>query len=162
MILTIIRGLPGSGKSRFAHTLSEKSGAILIEPDMFLTQNTFYLYDKDRYFTARILARQIMATILENQASDMIYADVLPKPEDVHKLIAYVAGGDVYHIKYSVVDMPLITREESIARNLHNVLPEDIDRMFAEWRPWADGYANPKLPSGAGILYDINPGGREP
>jgi len=162
MILSIIRGLPGSGKSRFAHLLSEKSGAILIEPDMFLTQNTFYLYDEDRYFTARILARQIMAAILENQASDMIYADVLPKPEDVHKLIGYVAGGDVYHIKYSVVDMPLITREESLARNTHNVRPEDIDRMIAEWRPWVDSYANPKLPSGAGILYDFNPGGREP
>ena len=162
MILTIIRGLPGSGKSRFAHMLSEKSGAILIEPDMFLTQNTFYNYSTSRYLRAQVIARKIMAGIVAASASDIIYTDVLQNPEDVRKLIAYVAGGERYHIKYSVVDMPLITLEESLSRNTHNVRPEDIEWMIAEWRPWSDSYTNPKLPSGAGILYDFNPGGREP
>jgi len=32
--------------------------------------------------------------------------------------------------------MPMITIEQSIERNKHNVLREDIERMAGQWEPW--------------------------
>ena len=31
---------------------------------------------------------------------------------------------------------PLLTVEQSLARNRHNVRREDIERMAAQWEPW--------------------------
>ena len=63
MIITVIRGLPGSGKSSYAHQLAEKTGAIVIEPDAFVTVDGMYHYDTARWGKARYLARQIMKVI---------------------------------------------------------------------------------------------------
>ncbi|MBP5586667.1 MAG: AAA family ATPase [Lentisphaeria bacterium] len=136
MIITIIRGLPGSGKSTFARELSKKSGAILIEPDMFLTSDTKYQYDENRYFKAKWLARQMMTALACSELSpDIIYADVLPRRQDVDDLLRYVAGGNP-GIRFGVFDTPLISKEQSMKRNIHHVRPEDLDRMIRDWESY--------------------------
>ena len=38
-ILTIVRGLPGSGKSTYARKLAAETGCTLIEPDALLVKD---------------------------------------------------------------------------------------------------------------------------
>ena len=135
MIITFVRGLPGSGKSTFARSIMEKTGAILIEPDMFLTNNYEYRYTPERWEQAKILAQRIVEGIAQRQHADIIYADVLPRINDVDSIVRDLQWYGV-KAKYFVWEMPRITREESIARNRHNVRPEDIDQMIRDWEPY--------------------------
>ena len=135
MIITVIRGLPGSGKSSYAHELAKQTGAIVIEPDSFVTVDGIYQYDKSRWGKARYLARQIMRLIATTQEADIIYADVQPTRGEVADMLRDI-GQYAPGIRYRVVDMPPITMEESRKRNRHNVRIEDLERMIARWEPW--------------------------
>ena len=135
MIITFVRGLPGSGKSTFARSIMEKTGAILIEPDMFLINNYEYRYTPERWEQAKILAQRIVEGIAQRQHADIIYADVLPRVNDVDSIVRDLQWYGVT-ARYFVWEMPRITREESIARNRHNVRPEDIDQMIRDWEPY--------------------------
>ena len=135
MIITVIRGLPGSGKSVYAHKLAEQTGAIVIEPDALVTVDGEYHYDPSRWGKARYLARQIMRLIATTQEADIIYADVQPTRGEVADMLRDI-GQYAPGIRYRVIDMPPITLEESRKRNRHNVRIEDLERMIARWEPW--------------------------
>ena len=135
MIITVIRGLPGSGKTSYAQELAKQTGAILIEPDAFVTVDGKYRYDPARWGKARYLARQIMRLIATTQESDIIYADVQPTRREVADMLRDI-GQYAPGIRYRVIDMPPITLEESRKRNRHNVRIEDLERMIARWEPW--------------------------
>lgn len=135
MVITVIRGLPGSGKSTYAHELAKQTGAIVIEPDAFVTVDGEYRYDTARWGKARYLARQIMRVIATTQESDIIFADVLPTRQEVADMLRDV-GQYVDGLRFRVVDMPPISLEESRKRNRHGVRTVDIEQMIARWEPW--------------------------
>lgn len=143
-ILTIVRGLPGSGKSSYARRLSAETGAMLIEPDALIVRGGVYCYDHRFFLTACDFSLDILRKIAETGA-DAIYADVLATKAYVDDVInAYWdgnLGAFIYGVSgFSVVvhDMPLLTVEESMARNRHAVRREDIERMAATWEPWEE------------------------
>lgn len=47
MNITIIRGLPGSGKSTLGRRISAESGAVLLEQDMFRIRNGEYVFKSE-------------------------------------------------------------------------------------------------------------------
>lgn len=136
MIITVIRGLPGSGKSSYAHELAKQTGAIIIEPDAFVTVDGEYLYDTARWGKARYLARQIMRLIATTQESDIIYADVLPTRQEVADMLKDI-GRYAVGVRFRVLDMVPIDLEWSMRLNRHNVRKEDIRKMIDLWEPWA-------------------------
>lgn len=135
--LTIIRGLPGSGKSTFARELSDKLGITLLEPDALLVQEGIYNYSPERHAEAARMARYMVKDVIVTCQADCIYADVLPALQDVKRLIHCI---DMYtnRFTYEVHDMPLLTAEESFERNLHKVRKSDIKRMSEQWEPWKE------------------------
>ena len=136
--LTIVRGLPGSGKSTFARELSANTGAILIEPDSLLLQDGKYKYTQARYREAVKTMEEILCKVISFGA-DAIIADVfctIAEVERIRRDIEFTAG--LGGIKYKIVihDMPPITFEESMKRNIHHVRQCDLKRMVREWEPW--------------------------
>lgn len=47
MQITIIRGLPGSGKSTYAHKLALQWGAVVVEQDQFRVRNFKYVFKNE-------------------------------------------------------------------------------------------------------------------
>jgi len=142
--LTIIRGLPGSGKSQLGRKLAAKTGAILIEPDMLLIRAGVYCYEQRFFDTACDISLDLLATIGETGA-DAVYADVLATRGYVKDVIAAYRKGNYRAFLYGVSgfsvivhDMPMLTIEQSIERNKHNVRREDIERMAADWESWTE------------------------
>ena len=134
-MLTIIRGLPGSGKSTLGRRLAAEQNALFIEPDMLMYQNGEYKYNQDAYSVAvgstYLVLREFFAYTPQAHA---IFADVLPRKIDVQHLIQYLHNQrDV-----KVIDMPLLSVEESIRRNIHRVRREDIEYMAKLWEPWEE------------------------
>lgn len=130
-MLTIIRGLPGAGKSTLGRKLAADSGALFLEPDMFVTSDTQYCYTEKRYQFAVNHVRKILSSLSycdwtgENMifTPDVIYADVLPTLQDVNRLLE-VCGQN--KVKMFTLEISL---EEARGRNIHNVREKDLLRM---------------------------------
>jgi tRNA uridine 5-carbamoylmethylation protein Kti12 len=133
--ITIIRGLPGSGKTRLARRLAKKHGTLLIEPDMFLIRNGAYHYDPIKYQFATAAAIQCIQTAAKLRA-DIIYADVLPRIVQAMSLIELYQAACPAKTSYQIIDCKHLTTQQSIRRNTHNVRPEDIHKMAADWQPY--------------------------
>jgi len=129
--LTIIRGLPGAGKSRLGHFLAEQCGCFLLEPDQFLTCDGRYCYTPAEYQAAERLALDFAAH-LEGLGCDLVYADVLPRKVDVRRVIdAYGCDEE----DAMVVSLAIGTAA-SKANNRHHVNPLDIRAMARAWQQW--------------------------
>ena len=68
---------------------------------------------------------------------DIVFSDVLPKRCDVGSVLFCISMTTRNGYEIFVHDLK-ITAEESKLRNRHNVKPEDIDRMAAEWEDWEE------------------------
>ena len=132
-ILTIVRDLPGSGKSIYARKLAAATGCTLIEPDALLVRGGLYEYTPEAYNDAVSFAIRMMMSA-SRCGADVVFADVLPTRENLAVWVSSVRIYCLYTIR--VIDMPLLTVDESIARNKHAVRREDIERMAREWEPW--------------------------
>ena len=129
--LTIIRGLPGSGKSTLGRRLAAESGAIFVEPDMFLMHGGEYRYTANRYEEA---VRKALFFIRKAEC-DVVYADVLPKRMDVVKVMDafYFCEYDKARKGECRIIALNTSLEESIQKNVHNVNVNDIRRMWESW-----------------------------
>lgn len=135
--LTIIRGLPGAGKTTFAKELAHYTCAVLIEPDALLTDLLGeYHYSPSAFEAAKAKALE-MVRECARLGRDAVYADVLPTRRDVEGIAtAWRISCDsearcVVHVAW----IPC-TAQESMARNVHNVEAKDIIRTEREWECW--------------------------
>lgn len=138
--LTIIRGLPGSGKTLYAHTLSKKTGALLIEPDMLRVRKGKFVLDACMAEEAQNTAAEIHRIVLRT-GGDSIYADVIPTLENVLAVAHRCCPeyGPYRSIKMPVViDMHVSTVRESYHRNQHGISMEEIEYLAAVWEPFGN------------------------
>ena len=130
--LTVIRGLPGSGKSTLGRRLAAESGAIFVEPDMFLLHGGKYFYTANRYEDAVKKA----LFFIKHAECDVVYADVLPTLADVlrvHNAYFWCQTDATVHHEFRLIALR-ISVEEALARNVHHVNEDDIRRMADSWQ----------------------------
>lgn len=129
--LTIIRGMPGSGKSTLGRRLAAESGALFVEPDMFCIHQGEYRWSVNRYEEAVKKA----LFFIRKAGCDVVYADVLPKKMDVVRVIDsfYFCECDRIRRNDCRIIALMTSLEESIAKNCHHVNEADIRRMWQEW-----------------------------
>lgn len=135
--LTIIRGLPGSGKTTLAKKMKKVANAVIIEPDALLTDAYGgYHYTQDLFREAVKMAVGMVRDAAKLERN-VIYADVLPTRRDVERVCtAFRLGVPCCRpVRIAVFWLPC-TVAEAMARNVHRVREEDIRRMADTWEAW--------------------------
>lgn len=126
--LTIIRGLPGSGKTSLAMALivGSRSGGALIETDMFHTINGKYEFRPERQRNAESWARGAAAFRLSQQR-DVVVTDVFPTLADIEPYRGIAAH---FHADFQVIEV------HGPWPDIHDVRAEDRERIIATWEPY--------------------------
>ena len=122
--LTIVRGLPGSGKSTRAHEIAMKTGAVHFETDMFfMRDNGVYDYQKALINTAHDWCLRAARSQLA-QGRDVVVANTFStnwEMEPYFKL-AHAHGAQIEVIECA-----------GNFENTHHVPSQAIERMRARW-----------------------------
>lgn len=121
--------MPGSGKSKHARELAAKTGAFVIEPDMFETVDGVYRYSEKRHGKALATAKSFAKLAMRFHGCDVIVAEVFPRLGDFAELVE-LARWSGYEVRVVALQ---ISRQQSRERNRHNVRHEDIDRFAGLW-----------------------------
>lgn len=130
MRLTIIRGLPGTGKSTYASDLALKAGSLFIEADMFRIRNGRYKFDLDELGTCVGVANAIMRKAA-SVGADVIVAGVLTKVHTIDDLVKQcrqeAPGG---RVKLRVIRM------RKVYGDIHNVPKHVIAKMAEQFEDY--------------------------
>ena len=132
MKVTIIRGLPGSGKTTFALKKVEVTGAVLIESDQFRTRDGGYVFNGAET-NAINNATMKMARIYAQFGADIIFTGVFAKCDTISRILktlkAYKPSGETLHAE--------IIRVVGDHPNRHRVPQRVIDEFEAGYEPWS-------------------------
>ena len=130
--LTIFRGMPGSGKSSAAFKL----GCLVLEPcDQMAVVSGEYQWSPaipEELFS--FIDEMLSSAVLFEM--DVAIAEVLPSLADV---VGIVDDWEA-HFKVKVIDMPIISVEESFRRNNHGVQLGDIESFHRNFQPWHESH----------------------
>lgn len=126
--LTIIRGLPGSGKSTVGAKLlaASRAGGALVEPDTFHRTGGKYKFRREMQRTAEVWAQGAAADHL-NRRRDVVVADVFPTLADLEP---YRAMAQHFGADFQVIEI------HGPWPDIHDVCAEDRARMIATWEPY--------------------------
>ena len=119
MTLTLVRGLPGSGKSTYAKTLN----CFHIEADMFHMNDGTYEFDAANLKKAHELCQKFAKTVLESGA-DVVVSNTFTQ---YWELKPYIDMALQLQASIKVVEM-----KEDYG-NVHNVPSEVISTMKERW-----------------------------
>lgn len=118
--LVLIRGLPGTGKTRLANGYKEQ-GYQHFEADMFFESNDIYSFDEERLPEAHAWClRQVHAAL--EAGGFVVVANVFARVEDIEP---YTRLG----FDYKVIEA------KNRGKSIHQVPPEVMQAMKARWVP---------------------------
>lgn len=122
MKLTIVRGLPGSGKSTFAKTL----GCLHLEADMYFVQQGVYRYDASKIKDAHAWCQK-MANVAMYEGMDLVVSNTFSQKWEAQP---YLDAAFFYGYDVEVIAM------EHEFTSIHDVPQEAIERMRDRWEEW--------------------------
>ncbi len=134
--LVIVRGLPGAGKTTFAHALNvQKYGgkALVVAADDFMV-NDEGEYDYDRERLSHVHSRcQIAAGEALAERRDVIVHNTFTRPSEFNPYLKMVKPTQKVLI-FDLFDAGL-TDEQLTARNVHDVPLASVTKMRARYSP---------------------------
>lgn len=124
MVLTIVRGLPGSGKSVVAKALAEALDAAHVEADMFFTKDDgTYVYEREKQGDAHDWCRNMADQNLANGRSVVVSNTFTTMKECLPYLQMAGRHGS---------EVQVITCQATLG-STHGVPDEVIEKMADRW-----------------------------
>ena len=138
-----MRGIPGSGKSTVAKKLKGEHGVIHSTDDKFINQEGEYIFDKgllhkyhnenyDDFCSSKYWFLWLYGNVGVDGGIETVIVDntnISYKEFSKYQHYATDAGYVV-----SIVSMPLISVETSMARNKHGVPEDAVRNMIRRWK----------------------------
>lgn len=122
MNLVIVRGLPGSGKSTFAHLISD----TVFEADQYFTDaDGNYNFNIDKISEAHNWCKAQVTDAMIQQLPMIVVSNTFCRKWE---MIAYVQLAKVYG--YTVTE---VTMTQPLRESIHGVPEEVMERMKATW-----------------------------
>lgn len=121
--LTIIRGLPGSGKSTYA---KKNYKCLILENDMFHMRNGEYMWDKDEMPNAIDWCMKTCENAL-SLGMDVVVSNTFTRGSVIRK---YIEIADKYGADYEVIRC---TGRFGSVHNVPGYVMESMERGFEDW-----------------------------
>lgn len=124
--ITIMQGIPGSGKSTRAKEIAAENGAVIVSADeYFMDLEGNYVWNQQFLHAAHTFCQKMAATLMR-QGKNVIIDNTNLKERDyrVYVDLASIYGYDVKMETIMIFDVDLCT-----ARNTHKVPRATIQRM---------------------------------
>ena len=119
--LYIIRGLPGSGKTKLAQELVN----LVYEADMFFMKDGIYQFNKDKISNAHDWCREQVKNAMRDGAPRIAVSNTFVRRWEMQ---VYYEMAVLYD--YQVTEITLTGR---LFKNVHGVPDEVIERMRNSW-----------------------------
>jgi len=136
--LTLVRGLPGSGKTSFAGLLASNNKSVVLSADDFFTKNGVYSFDPKKLPEAHNYCQMMTRIQLDNFCS-VVVANTFSQRWEMEVYIRIAKEKNIRLYVSDIFDGGL-TNEELHKRNVHQVPLETIASMRMRWEHnWREG-----------------------
>lgn len=126
--LTLVRGLPGSGKTTFAAQLAKQNNLNHFEADMFFYQNGKYQFDGTKIKDAHRWC--LLSTINSLQLGcSCVVANTFTTQKEMQP---YIDLARVFNITLTVIETA------GDYKSVHDVPQATIEKMKARWEPFVN------------------------
>jgi predicted kinase len=128
--LIIMRGLPGSGKTRKAKEIAAITGALICSADdFFVGPDGVYRYDRTKQGLAHVVCQRTCEYWMQKCFSPVIVDNTNTKKSAFQP---YVSLAERYGYEVEFVEIKCETRIAA-ARNQHGVPVDVVEKMAMEW-----------------------------
>ncbi|MFW6145406.1 MAG: hypothetical protein ACOC4Y_01265 [bacterium] len=124
MLLKLVRGLPGSGKSDY---IKSKFECMVVEDDFFHIHNGIYDFSPSVQRTALQSYMPAMVEYVLMSGSDVVVCGVFHRKEDVDR---YKNIAEEFNVPFQVICMC------NDFGSIHNIDPYDLEDMKADWEDY--------------------------
>lgn len=125
--LYLLRGLPASGKTFVANSLSENNLYPVISADDYFEVDGEYIFDKSKLKNAHEYSKNTTKKYLEQNISKIFVANTFTTESE---MAAYFEMAEIY--SYNVICLIVENRHGN--SNVHNVPNETLDKMFNRFK----------------------------